>query len=177
MSKKNSKEKVEETAPSTSSGQAIVEAAFYPVNEVPDKAPTPKFDPGNPNLTFDDVQPSNYFSMEALEQWLGERGAEARVLTITGASTEFVFDPEKGIETGEWKPCLSFAETDTMLVINVTRNQQMKKLTGSPFLRDWAKSGRIAIKPGIANGKAQIVITRVPEDFSPAEIDEMFSYE
>jgi hypothetical protein len=128
------------------------------------------------NYNRQDKQPSNYFSMEPLEQWLGEHGAESRVLTIAGASTEFVYDPEKGIETGEWKPCLSFAETQTMLVINVTRNQQMKKLTGSAFLREWAKAGQIAIKPGIGNGKAQIVITAVPKEYTGEEIDEMISY-
>ncbi len=167
MSNKNGKDKVEETA--------VVLASFYPVNDVPDKAPPPKFDPSNPNLTFDDVQPSNYFSMEALEEWLAERGAESRILTIAGASTEFVFDPEKGVESGDWKPCLSFEETDSLLVINVSRNQQLKKLTKSPFMRDWAKAGQIAIKPGIANGKAQIVITAV-NGLTGEKIDEAFSY-
>jgi hypothetical protein len=165
--KNSTKAKTEETA--------VVVASFHPINDVPDKAPAPKFDPGNPNLTFDDVQPANYFSMESLEQWLEERGAESRILTITGASTEFIYDPEKGTETGSWKPCLSFAETDTLLVINVTRNGQMKKLTNSPFLRDWAKAGRIAIRPGIANGKAQIVIAAAP-DYGGEEISDMFSY-
>ena len=53
---------------------------------------------------------------------------------------------------------------------------QLKKLTKSPFLREWAKAGRVAIKPGIANGKAQIVITALPAGFTEAELDDMFSY-
>ena len=90
------------------------------------------------------------------------REAESRILTITGCSCEFVYDPSRGEESGSWKLCLSFAETGTMLVINKSRGQQLKRLTKSPFLKDWANAGQIAIKPGIANGKAQIVIDRVP---------------
>lgn len=167
--------------------------SFAPINDVPDKAPVAKVDWNNPNLSFDDVLPSNYFSMEDLEMWLEERAAESRILTVTGCTMEYVYDPEKGETTGEWKPCLSFAESATMLVINKTRGMQLKKLTGSPFLRDWANVGQIAIKPGIGNGKAQIIITRVPGDGdapapAPAgkngtwkehtsdEIDDMFGY-
>lgn len=135
---------------------------FQPVNEVPERAPAPKMDLFNPNLSFDDVLPSNYFSMERLQEWLDERGAESRVLTVTGCTVEFVYDPEKGVESGDWKPCLAFEEVDTMLVINVTRGQQLKKLANSPFLADWGQVGQVAIKPGIGNGKAQIVITAVP---------------
>ena len=51
-----------------------------------------------------------------------------------------------------------------MLVINKTRGMQLKKRTRSPFLRDWARVGQIAIKPGIGNGKAQIVLVDVPQD-------------
>lgn len=140
---------------------ALVAPSFLPVNDVPEKAPAPKMDLTNPDLSFDDVLPSNYFSMERLQEWLDEREAESRILTVAGCSMEYVYDPEKGIDTGEWKPCLSFEEVDTMLVINVSRGQQLKRLTGSPFLREWANAGQVTIKPGIANGKAQIVIGRL----------------
>lgn len=151
---------------------AVAVADFQPVNDVPDKAPPPPVDLGNPNLSFDDVLPANFFSMERLQDWLDERDAESRVLTVAGASVEYVYDPEKGEHTGEWKPCLSFAETGTMLVINVTRGKQLKRLTGSPFMREWAKAGRITIKPGIADGHAQIVIGRPPLE----DDEELFSY-
>lgn len=95
---------------------AIAVANFHPVNDMPDKAPKPQIDLDNPNLSFDDVLPSDYFSMEDLQIWL-EREAESRILTVTGASVEFVYDPVKGEESGEWKPCLSFAETGTMLAL------------------------------------------------------------
>jgi len=148
----------------TKNETAIAVASFHPVNDVPDKAPKPQMDLDNPNLSFDDVLPSNYLSMEDLQIWLDEREAESRILTVTNCSIEFVFDPEKGEESGDWKPCLSFAETGTMLVINKSRGQQLKKLTKSPFLKDWATVGQVAVKPGIANGKAQIVIEKVPMD-------------
>lgn len=140
----------------------IPTANFRPINNVPDKAPAPPMDLDNPLLAFDDVLPSNYFSMERLGEWLEEREAESRILNVTGASVEFVYDPEKGIETGSWKPCFSFEETETMLVINKTRGGQLKKMTGSPFMHVWAKVGQVAIKPGIADGKAQIVFVPVP---------------
>lgn len=164
---KNSTKKTEETA--------VVVASFHPINDVPDKAPAPQLNLDDPNLAFDDVLPSNYFSMEDLELWLEERSAESRILTVIGCTLEFVHDPEKGVETGEWKPCLSFEETATMLVVNKSRGMQLKKLTRSPFLRDWAKAGRIAIRPGIANGKAQIVIAAAPE-YGGEDISDMFSY-
>jgi hypothetical protein len=163
---------------------------FFPINDVPSKAPAPLLDLSNPNLSFDDLFPSNYFSMEDLDAWLREYDAESRVLTVTGGTIEYVYDPEKGEETGEYKFCLSFAEVPTMLVINKSRGQQLRQMTGSPFPRVWITVGRIAIKPGISNGKAQIIITAVPgSDPVPAngsgkdwnshtdnEIDEMFSY-
>lgn len=136
---------------------------FSPINPVPEKAPAPPIDLQNPFLSFDDVLPANYFSMERLQEWLDEREAESRILTISAASMEYVFDPEKGVESGEWKPCLSFAETATMLVINVSRGKQLKAITGSPFMKDWGASGRqVAIKPGIADSKAQIIIKPIP---------------
>lgn len=141
---------------------AVVILDFGPINDVPDKAPAPPMNLADPHLAFDDVLPANFFSMERLQEWLAERGAESRILTVIGASVEFVYDPEKGVETGEWKPCLSFEETATMLVINVSRGKQLKKLTNSPFMQDWANIGRVSIRPGIADGKAQIVISRPP---------------
>ena len=169
MSKKNGTQEVTDE-------KALAVIDFNPINNVPDKAPAPQMDLTNPNLSYDDVLPSNYFSMEELEIWLAERDAESRILTVTGCTMEYVYDPEKGETTGDWKPCLSFAETATMLVINKTRGMQLKKLTNSPFLKDWAKAGQIAIKPGIANGKAQIVIMASAKTYTGKEIDDMFSY-
>ena len=59
-----------------------------------------------------------------------------------------------------------------MLVINKSRGQQLKKLTRSPFLKDWENVGQIAIKPGIANGKAQIIIQSLPSNIDSDELNE-----
>lgn len=160
-------------AEATREETAVAVASFQPINDVPDKAAAPQMDWHNPHLSFDDVLPSNYFAMEDLEIWLEERRAESRVLTVTRISMEWVYDPERGEETGAWKPCLSFAETGTMLVVNKSRGQQLKKLTKSPFLKDWAQVGQIAIKPGIANGKAQIVIVPVPADGKATRLNDV----
>ena len=69
---------------------------------------------------------------------------------------------DKDGKNGEWKPVLWFSETDTGLVINKTRSGQLRQMTGSPLLAAWAEVGQISIKPGIGNGKAQIVIMSVP---------------
>lgn len=137
-------------------------ANFGPTLEVPNEAPALKIDVTNPDLTFDDVLPRNYFSMERLEEWLAERGAESRILTVTGISIEYIYDPKKGKDSGEWKPCFSFEETETLLAINSSRGQQLKEMTHSPFIRDWTKIGQVAIKPGVLNGKAQIMFTSIP---------------
>ena len=139
---------------------------FEPIQMVPVSAPKPPADLSDPHLSADDILTENYFSMAALEQWLAERGAESRVLTVTGCTVEYLFDPpqDKDGKNGEWKPVLWFAETDTGLVINKTRSGQLRQMTGSPLLAAWAELSQIAIRPGIGNGKAQIVIVPVPRN-------------
>ena len=144
----------------------LVVSSFEPIQVVPAAAPKPPADLANPHLSADDILTENYFSMAALEQWLSERNAEARVLTVTGCTVEYLFDPQQDKDgtNGEWKPVLWFAETDTGLVINKTRSGQLRQMTGSPLLAAWTHVGQIAIKPGIGNGKAQIVINPVPRN-------------
>lgn len=161
---------------------------FRPIGDVPDKAPAPKFDLDNPELSASDIFQDNYFSLESLQLWLEEREADWRMLTVTGCTVEYVFDPEKGEETGEWKPCLSFQETETMLVINRSRRDMLRKMTGSARLADWGNAGQVVIKPGIFNSKAQILIAPLPkangkasrkpsvEDYTPAQAnDDLFA--
>ena len=138
---------------------------FSPTIDVPNDAPIMTFDPQNEALSYDDLFPENFFSMESLQVWCNERGAESRLLGVVGASMELLYDPSKGddaYKNGDWRPCLSFKETSTKLVINKSRGDMLRKITGSPLLADWAKVGAISIAAGIANGKAQIVIKRPP---------------
>ncbi len=134
--------------------------------EVPANAPKPPAWMFDENASIDDALPQRFMSMEALEEWLQDRHAESRILTITAITCELLYDGaegEKAAAAGEWKPVLWFEETETGLVINKTRGQQMKKLANSPLLKHWAKVGQIALKVGVFNGKAQIGITAVPQ--------------
>jgi hypothetical protein len=152
---------------------------FTPVQDVPAAAPNPPADLTNPHLSADDILTENYFSMAALEDWLADRDAESRVLTVTGCTVEYLYDPQqdKDGKNGEWKPVLWFAETDTGLVINKTRSGQLRKMTGSPLLSAWAAAGTVAIKPGIANGKAQIVIAPIEIAAGNGEVSDGYSIE
>ncbi len=137
---------------------------FGPTIDVPDNAPALKVDVTNPALSFDDVLPNNFISMESLERWLEERDAESRILTVTAVTMELLYDPGRGekAQDGEWKPVLWFEETESGLVINKTRGRQLTDLAGSPLLVRWAQVGQVAIKPGVFNSKAQVGIQKVP---------------
>lgn len=153
---------------------------FVPIQDVPAAAPKPPAELDNPHLSADDILTENYFSMAALEEWLADRDAESRILTVTGCTVEYLYDPaqDKDGKNGEWKPVLWFAETDTGLVINKTRAGQLRKITGSPLLGAWAeRAGTIAIKPGIANGKAQIVIAPVEVAAGNGNVSEDYGIE
>ena len=156
---------------------------FAPVQEVPAQAPKPPADLEDPQLSADDILTENYFSMAQLEVWLEDRDAESRVLTVTGCTVEYLYDPsaDKDGRNGEWKPVLWFDDTDSGLVINKSRAGMLRKITGSPLLAAWAQAGTIAIKPGIANGKAQIVMApmtvaagngSLPDDYSAEDANE-----
>ncbi len=97
----------------------------------------------------------------------------------TAVTIDLLYDPERDKpENGDWKPCLSFAETPSMLVINKTRAEQLSRLVKSPLLAKWAHVGQIASKPGIGNGKAQIIIQRPPSGKSLDELtDDEFNEE
>ena len=83
---------------------------------------------------------------------------------MAGCNVEYVFNPENGEASGSWKPCLSFEEVPTRLVLNKTRARKVMDIAGSPLLLDWAGIGRIAIKPAIKDGHAQIVIEPAPKN-------------
>lgn len=154
------------------SKQLATTVTFAPTLEVPDSAPPLPVDVNNQHLTVDDLFPENFLSMAGLERWLQERNADARILTVTAVSMELLYDPSNGEKPkdGSWRPCLSFAETESKLVINKSRAEMLAAITQSPLVATWANVGAIAVKPGIANGKAQIVITRPP---AAADVDQI----
>jgi hypothetical protein len=138
---------------------------FSPVNPLPKGVRPMPFDL-NEHLTADHIPAvnANYMSLERLELWLKGRDADARELTVTGVSMEWLYDPKvdpDGAE-GEWKPCLSFAETSEMLVINITRRQQVEGIARSAIIMRWGEIGKVMLKPGLYNGKGQIGIFPAP---------------
>ena len=139
----------------------VLSNEIAPTLAAPEKAPIPSFDLGNPNLNFVDLFPENLFSLDGL-QVIVDQGGGSLVLTVTACTIEYVFNPENGEASGSWKPCLSFAETPTRLVLNKTRARSVMDRARSPFARDWGGIGHIALRPGIKDGRAQIIIELVP---------------
>lgn len=145
---------------------ALTVTNFQNVIDVPDIAPAPPAWMLDENASIDDAIPQRFLSMESLQEWLNDRQAESRILTVTAVTCELLYDGSEGdkaAKDGEWKPVLWFAETESGLVINKTRGQQMKELTRSPLLKHWPKVGQVALKVGVFNGKGQIGITAVPQ--------------
>ena len=139
---------------------------FHNRIEVPTSAPAPPSAMFNPNASFDDAFPEQYFSKASLAEWLRERSAQERILTIDAITWELLYDPSKNEkpENGEWRPVLWFMEVATGLVLNKTRGEHMKIITNSPLLRNWGKKGlRIAISTGDFNGHSQIGISYAPD--------------
>ena len=150
----------------TTKEKALAIADFTNSIDVPANAPKPPAWMFDENASIDDALPQRFMSMEALEEWLHDRHAESRLLTVSAVTCELLYDGsegEKAAAAGEWKPVVWFDETETGLVINKTRGQQMKKLSGSPLLKHWADVGQVALKVGVFNGKAQIGVTDVPQ--------------
>lgn len=150
---------------------------FKNVIEVGNNAPPPPAWMFDENASIEDLLASKFLSMEVLKEWLKDRRAQARILTIKGLSCELLFDPSKGEseKDGEWKPVLWFDEIESGLVLNKTRQFHMKKVTGSPLAKAWAKVGRVVgLNVDIHEGKAQIGIEAPPmskEDFEQQMAD------
>lgn len=142
-----------------SNGNGLVEVSpLAPTLEIPNGAPMPHFDLENPDLTWMDLFPENFFSMDGLQGIMDSEQAHSLMLTVSDCRVEYVFDPAKGDSTGEWKPVLFFEETATKLILNKTRAVAVADICGSHLLRDWSGLGQVTIRPGIKDGHAQIIL-------------------
>jgi hypothetical protein len=141
----------------TKNNQVTTPNPIAPTLEIPEEAPRPGFDLANPDLSIVDIFPENFFSLEGLQSILDLTGSHSVALTVTACNMEYVYDPTAKA-AGEWRPVLSFEDTDTRLVLNKTRAKVAQDLTGSPFIKDWAKLGQVAIRPGIKDSHAQIIL-------------------
>lgn len=147
-----------------------------PTTEIPFGIELPPFDLFSSEITFDDLFPPKFLSAEFVEA----RGNEM-TLTVEGISIEYVYDPEKGETTGEWKPCFHFREITSLLVLNKTRAETCRRITGSNRAIEWGNVGQIKLRTGAdkKNRKYQILIEPVvspPTKYTVEQInDDLFN--
>jgi len=128
----------------------------YPLPEnTPEKAPLPAFDPSDANY-FDMFAPQ-FYNLETMQALMKEGGGPL-LLEVESVAVEYVFNPEKGEESGEWKPVIHFTNGGPALVVNRTRARTLMEATGSIRVNEWARVGWLEVAAGIENGQAQIVL-------------------
>jgi hypothetical protein len=128
---------------------------FLLPDNTPEKAPVPRFDPGDANY-FDMFAPQ-FYNLETVQTLMKEGGGPL-LLKIVSVDVEYVFNPERGEDSGEWKPVIHFANGGPALVVNRTRARTLMDAAGSIQVKDWSRVGWLEVAVGIENGQAQIVI-------------------
>ena len=123
----------------------------------PEKAPMPIFDPGDANY-FDMFAPQ-YYNLETVQALMKEGGGPL-LLQVERVAVEYVYNPERGEDSGEWKPIVHFVGGGPALVLNQTRAKVLMNATRSIHVVDWQRVGWIEVAAGIESGKAQLVISQ-----------------
>lgn len=133
----------------------------------PVKAPAPLFNPQDANY-FDMFAPQ-YYNMETVQALMREGGGPL-LRQVERVGVEYVFNPERGEDSGEWKPVIHFIGNGPALVVNQTRAKVLMNASRSIHVNEWHRVGWLEISAGIENGQAQIVITPAnpPQDASPS---------
>ena len=130
---------------------------MYPVPaNTPAKAPVPSFNPQDANY-FDMFAPQ-YYNLETVQALMREGGGPL-LRQVERVAVEYVFNPERGEDSGEWKPVIHFIGNGPALVVNQTRAKVLMKAARSIHVKDWHRVGWLEIAVGIENGQAQIVLT------------------
>ena len=122
----------------------------------PENAPMPAFDPGEANY-FDMFSPQ-YYNLETVQALMKEGGGPL-LLQVEQVAVEYVYNPEHGEDSGDWKPVVHFLGNGPALVLNQTRAKTLMKATRSIHVEDWQRVGWLEVAAGIENGNAQLVIT------------------
>lgn len=125
-------------------------------SNTPDKAPMPAFDPTGANY-FDMFAPQ-YYNLETVQALVKEGGGPL-LLQVESVDVEYVYNPEHGEDSGEWKPVVHFVGNGPALVLNQTRAKVLMKATRSIHVRDWKRVGWLELEAGIESGNAQLLIT------------------
>jgi len=123
--------------------------------KTPEKAPMPGFDPSVAN--FYDMFAPQYYNLDTVQALMNEGGGPL-LLEVETVNVEYVYNPEHGEDSGEWKPVIHFKGGGPALVANQTRAKVLMKASKSIRVKDWHRAGWFEISAGIENGQAQIVI-------------------
>ena len=130
---------------------------MYPVPaNTPAKAPVPLFNPQDANY-FDMFAPQ-YYNLETVQALMREGGGPL-LRQVERVAVEYVFNPERGEDSGEWKPVIHFVGNGPALVLNQTRAKALMNASRSIHVNEWHRVGWLEVSVGIENGQAQIVIT------------------
>jgi hypothetical protein len=142
---------------------SLTEKTFVLPENTPAKAPLPTFDPSEANY-FDMFAPQ-YYNLDTLQALMREGGGPL-LLQVERVAVEYIYNPEHGEDSGDWKPVIYFAGSGPALVVNQTRAKVLMKATGSIHVKDWRSVGWLEVAAAIENGQAQIVIApaRMPSD-------------
>lgn len=131
---------------------------------MPDNAPALGFDINSDTFNWRDVMPSNYFSMEELQEMYNLVGGWP-VYTPARIVIKPVYDPSefdgKPVPQSELMPkiVMEFEESAPALVFNKSRCDMATKATGTPDPRRWCELlGPVVLSVGVYNQKAQIIM-------------------
>lgn len=124
-------------------------------DNTPEKAPMPDFNPGDANY-FDMFAPQ-YYNLDTVQALMKEGGGPL-LLQVERVAVEYVYNPERGEDSGDWKPVVHFVGNGPCLVLNQTRAKVLMQATRSIQVNQWQRVGWLEVSAGIDNGRAQIVI-------------------
>ena len=133
----------------------LQEKSYQLPENTPEKAPVPNFDPNEANY-FDMFAPQ-YYNLETVQALMQEGGGPL-LLEVDRVGVEYVYNPEHGEDSGDWKPVVHFYGGGPALVINQTRAKTLMKAAGSIHVEDWHRAGWLEVSAGIESGQAQILI-------------------
>jgi hypothetical protein len=135
---------------------------------MPDSAPPLGFDPEAETFNWREVYPSNYLSMDELEEHKKLRGGWP-VLMPGRVVIKPVYDPAeyegKEVPPEELAPkvVLEWQESFPALVFNKSRCEMATQITGTPNPRKWVQLlGPLVLSVGVYNKKAQVIIEPAP---------------
>ena len=145
---------------------------------LPDNAPIIGIDLHDMNqvLSWRDIMPSNYWSLDLLEEKVESLGGNP-VLTPKEISFETILDPELPDDSPKQdlspKIVLRFVEPSPALAFNKSRCMIATEITGTPDPRLWAdRLPRIELYEGVyrkLSNSLQVLFRRAPVENTPTD--------